>query len=235
MKPSLRGIQNIYREVAGTYERVNHVLTFGCDVLWRRRAARLGARATPARCLDVCSGTGEMAAEMAGIRPAPRQVLATDVSADMLMLAKAEREALGLRFARTDAARLPFADQTFDVVTISFATRNLHRDRETLAAYFREFHRVLRPGGLFINLETSQPQSRIWRALFHLYIRLAVRPIGRLLSGSRSGYAYLAYTIPRFYDERQLTALLGECGFPTVAAETLLGGIAAIHVAKKQP
>ncbi len=128
---------------------------------------------------------------------------------------------------------MPFPDETFDVVTIAFATRNLHRDRESLANCFGEFRRVLRPGGLFVNLETSQPRNRLWRALFHVYIRLAVRPIGRLLSGSRSGYAYLAYTIPRFYDERELSGLLGECGFGTVAAETLLGGIAAIHVARK--
>ncbi len=234
MDHALRGLVAIYHQVARTYELVNHVLTFGLDVRWRRRAARLAVIERPVRCLDVCSGTAEMAAEVARLRPYPARVVAADLSVDMLREGQRKRARPGLEFSLAEAERLPFAEASFDLVTISFATRNIHRDRDSLMTCLREFHRVLRPGGIFLNLETSQPHNRLWRGLFHFYVRLAVRPVGRILSGSRSGYAYLAHTIPRFYGERDLTALLEECGFATVTAQSMLGGIAAIHLARKQ-
>ncbi len=228
------GLQKIYRQVAHNYELVNHVLTFGFDLQWRKQAARLASSARPQRCVDVCSGTGEMAHELKVQLPGSPEIVATDFSQDMLRKAKQQRGGPGIRFSLAEAGHLPFPDSSFDLVTISFATRNINRDRDTLGACFREFHRVLRPGGMFLNLETSQPQSRLWRSLFHLYIRLTVRPVGTLLTGSRAGYAYLSHTIPRFYESAELCNLMVESGFSSVDVRAFLGGIAAIHLAHKK-
>jgi len=239
------GIQRIYEEIAPAYERANHLLTLGWDRRWRRdavaRAAALlteradGAR--PLRCLDVCSGTGEMAeglraAWAASQTPAALQVVLADFSLPMLAVARGKRglAAAGVDFAATNAAGLPFPNATFDAITIGFATRNLDGDRERLLRHLREFRRVLHPDGFFLNLETSQPPSALWRRMVHLYVALTVRPIGRWVSGS-DGHAYLAHTIPRFHDGPGLTALLREAGFARVEVTRRLGGVAAVHVA----
>lgn len=228
------GLQSIYRRVARNYELVNHILTFGFDIRWRKHAARLASRAQPKRCVDVCSGTGEMAQQLGVQLPGSPEIVATDFSRDMLRRAKEHRSGPGIRFSLAEAGHLPFPDSSFDLVTISFATRNINRNRKILSACFKEFRRVLRPGGVFLNLETSQPENRLWRALFHLYIRLTVRPVGTLLTGSRAGYAYLSHTIPRFYESTDLCNLMLESGFSSVEAESFLGGIAAVHLAHKR-
>jgi demethylmenaquinone methyltransferase/2-methoxy-6-polyprenyl-1,4-benzoquinol methylase len=113
-----------------------------------------------------------------------------------------------IRFTLADASHLPFPNETFDLVTISFATRNINVSKKTLLERFREFHRILRRGGRFVNLETSQPPSWLVRRAFHLYVRLTVKRLGSRISGSSAGYAYLAQTIPRFYNAMELADLM---------------------------
>ncbi|MGD8535635.1 MAG: class I SAM-dependent methyltransferase, partial [Candidatus Aminicenantes bacterium] len=132
-----------------------------------------------------------------------------------------------------DAACLPFPDKTFDIVTISFATRNINPRKDVLIDHLKEFYRVLKPGGFFINLETSQPSVKMIKALFHLYIKLAVKPIGYFLSGSKAGYNYLSSTIPRFYPPEEFSSIIREAGFPQVTHRPLFFGVAAIHSAQK--
>jgi len=227
-------IRKIFAEVAPTYELANHVLTIGLDVFWRKKAARLASLAGGRRWLDVCSGTGDMARALC--RLAPSGVLVATVDFSLPMLHRSIRKnSRGKRGQPAAAAlpRLPFADGTFDLVTISFATRNINTGRKPLLASFGEFYRVLKPGGRFVNLETSQPANAFIRALFHLYIKATVRTVGRMISGSRAGYAYLAATIPRFFDAPSLAALLREAGFGSVKFQMSLLGAAAIHLAVK--
>jgi demethylmenaquinone methyltransferase/2-methoxy-6-polyprenyl-1,4-benzoquinol methylase len=99
--------------------------------------------------------------------------------------------------------------------------------------HLTEFYRVLKPQGQFLNLETSQPTVSLLRKAFHFYVRKIVEPIGSLISGSKPGYKYLAYTIPRFYSQDEFTALLRQTGFSKVQSQPLLCGIAAIHSAFK--
>jgi demethylmenaquinone methyltransferase/2-methoxy-6-polyprenyl-1,4-benzoquinol methylase len=153
----------------------------------------------------------------------------------MPMMEKAlqKPESRGVLFSLADAGQLPFEDATFDLVTISFATRNLNTSRAHLLQCFREFHRVLKPGGRFVNLETSQPENGIMRKLVHSYVFLLVRPIGKFISGSGAGYSYLSRTIPRFYPAPELKELLLGAGFSEVSYDHLLVGVAAIHRAVK--
>lgn len=228
-----KAVQRIFSDVPRTYELVNHVLTFGLDILWRKKAARIAASEGGKLWLDVCSGTGEMAIYLSRLGGQNTKVIAADFSLPMLHKISEKPEASGIFFTLADAGALPFPDNTFDLVTISLGTRNLNVRRENLIRCFREFHRVLKPGGRYVNLETSQPPSGIVRKLFHFYVRLVVRPLGSLLSGSKSGYSYLAYTIPRFYPAAELAEILREAGFGQVTYERLHFGLAAVHKAVK--
>jgi demethylmenaquinone methyltransferase/2-methoxy-6-polyprenyl-1,4-benzoquinol methylase len=228
-----KNIQKMFSQVPVTYERVNHVLTFGLDILWRKRAARKAARAGGTRWLDVCSGTGEMAAYLSRFAANGTALYATDFSLPMLEEACRKPEGRRIHFLLSDIKDLPFPENTFDLITISFATRNINLSRKILIRTFAGFHRALKPGGRFINLETSQPRSRAVRRLYHFYIALAVKRIGRFISGSNQAYAYLSETIPRFYPAEELADCLREAGFGRVRYETMLLGAAAIHEAVK--
>lgn len=285
-----KGVQKIFSQVVDRYELINHLLTWGLDVVWRRKAAKLAVAHGGKRWLDICTGTGEMVAyltrqmeQLYGVRRERVRkrrrarekknrvkeqeglplniskndsrealislmtaqklkstsfplVIALDFCREMLLQVrktKCPQLFFPLKLVQADAARLPFPDKVFDGISISFATRNLGLDSEKLLPIFQEVHRVLRPGGIFLNLETSQPKPRWLRRLFHLYIRVTVKPIGSRLSGSKPGYAYLAYTVPRFLPSDELKNTLVEAGFSSVIVKKLFLGIAAIHIAFK--
>ena len=125
-------------------------------------------------------------------------------------------------------------DESIDLITMSFATRNLNLSEEALVQAFSEFHRVLRSGGVFVNLETSRPPCRVVRKCFHAYVKLFVEPLGARISGSRTAYAYLASTIPRFHAAEGLAEIMRRAGFDDVTFRRLLLGVAAIHQAVKR-
>ncbi len=230
-----KGVQKIFSEVVETYELVNHLLTCGLDIKWRKRAARIASQTEGDVWLDICTGTGEMARNLDRFARGNIKIISLDFCFSMLLEARKKKiENREISFIQSDVRFLPFNDETIDVVTISFATRNLGLNSQALLPYFREFWRVLKPGGNFINLETSQPRLRIIRRLLHFYARVVVRLAGSALSGSKSGYAYLSYTIPRFIPARELKLTLGEAGFISVRMFRLFLGIAYIHIAQKK-
>jgi demethylmenaquinone methyltransferase/2-methoxy-6-polyprenyl-1,4-benzoquinol methylase len=229
-----KGLRRIYFEVSPTYELVNHVMTWGMDVLWRRKAAATATLEGGARWMDMCSGTGEMAAYLARRAPDGAFVVAADFSLPMLRRAAAKSGLQNTAFVLTDAGSLPFRDSTFDLITTSFATRNLNTSRDILVQRFAEFNRVLSPGGRYVGLETSQPPSKLIRSLFHLYVKLSVIPIGYAISGSRSAYSYLSNTMRSFYTAPELADILREAGFEDVRYERLMLGAAAIHTAVRK-
>jgi demethylmenaquinone methyltransferase/2-methoxy-6-polyprenyl-1,4-benzoquinol methylase len=226
-------LKELFAEVAPTYERANHILTFGFDRHWRRAAARWAAGAGGELWLDVCSGSGDMARALLRFAGRGTRVIGVDFCLPMLRQAVGPERTLRPLAVSGDVRHLPFPNATFDLVTISFATRNINLSRAVLQDTFREFRRVLRPGGVFVNVETSQPRSSIVRGLFHAYVKTAVKPIGSWISGSLPGYAYLASTIPKFYSAEGLTHLLEEAGFSSVTSKKLFCGAAAIHRAVK--
>ncbi|NIO49673.1 MAG: ubiquinone/menaquinone biosynthesis methyltransferase [Candidatus Aminicenantes bacterium] len=228
-----KGIQKIFSEAAKTYELVNHILTFGLDILWRRKAAREAVKARGFLWLDVCSGTGEMALNLSRLAGEKVKIVSVDFCHPMINRALEKREIPNFSFVLAESGRLPFVDMTFNLVTISFATRNIYPNKRELVAHLKEFHRVLKPEGHFVNLETSQPSMRIIQRLFHLYIRLTVKQLGSLLSGSKAAYRYLAYTIPRFFPPEEFSSILREAGFARVTYRSLFLGVSAIHTAIK--
>jgi len=250
-------IQRMFDGLPGVYELVNHVVTLGLDTVWRRKAARLATAASfqdaateCSRCpetggkggdisgrkfwLDVSTGTGEMAARLKRSAGPEVTMLATDFS--LPMLAKAARKhgkGGSILMAAADTGRLPFRDSSFDLVTMSLATRNVNTSEQALISYLRELHRVLKPGGLFVNLETSQPPSPTVRTLFHAYVRGFLRPVGAAISGNKTAYSYLADTICSFYGAGELHRIIETAGFKNVTAVRLFLGVAAVHKAEK--
>ena len=227
------GIQKIFSEVPQTYELINHILTFGMDILWRKKTARIAVEGGGEMWMDICSGTGEMALYLCRLAPKETRVFAVDFSFPMIQKALEKKESSGITFILSDINTLPFPDNTFDLMTISFAVRNINLNREKFLESLKEIHRILKPGGRFVSVETSQPKSKIIRKLFHGYIRLAVKPIGQIISGSKSAYTYLSQTIPRFYSAEEFAEIIKEAGFSEVTFEQLLFGVSAIHIAVK--
>ena len=227
------GIQKLYTQIPFTYELVNHILTFGLDIGWRKKAVKKANTDRGQRWLDVCTGTGETGSHLSRISKNGNQVFATDFSLPMISLAKNKPENKQIKFSISEIKNLPFSDNTFDLITISFATRNINTNRLDLIQGFCEIKRVLKSGGRFINLETSQPKNVLIRLLFHWYVKIFIRPIGTGISGSKSAYAYLASTIPKFYNAEELKQILTESGFQTIEYDNMLFGAAAIHSAIK--
>lgn len=226
-------IQTMFEEVPGTYEKINHTLTLGLDRIWRKRMVKRVARHGGTLWLDVCTGTGETAVYLKTQGEDHVHVVALDFTFPMLKQALSKPEAASIDFCLADVKKMPFRDETFDVVTLSFATRNLNLNRDILKTTFEELYRVLKPGGLFFNLETSQPPNPLIRKLFHLVIRLTVFPLGSRVSGSATGYRYLSNTIQRFYEPSVLASILKEAGFATVSFRQWMLGAVALHQSQK--
>jgi demethylmenaquinone methyltransferase/2-methoxy-6-polyprenyl-1,4-benzoquinol methylase len=226
-------IQKMFTEVPQTYKLLNHLLTLGQDTIWRRRAAEIAASGGGTRWLDACGGTGEMTTCLSHLATDGTSIIVADFSLPMMSKAMEKPEAEHIAFTLSDVSRLPFQGNSFDAITISFATRNLNISKGNLFKCLREFHRVLKPGGRFVNLETSQPGFAPIRWVFHLYVKLTVSPIGRLVSGSDTAYAYLSHSMRYFYSPEELTEIIRQASFREVSFNRMLFGAVAIHKATK--
>jgi len=219
------------------YDLINRLITWGQDNAWRLLAARECLDSSPKRLLDICCGTGKLAIDMAGIAGSSTRIVGVDFSLPMLELAVTEtgRSNSGERvsFVHGDAAALPFPDGHFDCVGIAFAFRNLTYKNPLTLRYLAEIARVLRPGGRFVIVESSQPRVRLIRKLFHLYLRTFVFRLGYLLSGNRGAYRYLAESAARFYTPDELGKLLLSSGFSRFLSRPLMFGTIGLHIAVK--
>ncbi|OGR69268.1 MAG: hypothetical protein A2081_05470 [Elusimicrobia bacterium GWC2_61_19] len=226
-------IAGFYDGIYLFYEAANSLLTFGLDHYWRARAAAAAARLAPERSkvLDVCCGTGDFSLALKKALGPAAEITGADLSAAMLSSAKAKHP--GITFLQAEAKELPFPDGVFDLVTISFATRNLNIDREKMLAALREFGRVLKPGGLFLNLETTRPENAVLWSLMRLYVRSVIGLLNLLSPKSRSSYSFLRTTILTFYSAAQFSALLSEAGFRSASAAILFPGAVAVHTARR--
>jgi len=226
-------VQRMFSSVPETYELVNHVLTLGLDIIWRRRAAKIAAAAGGGQWADMCTGTGEMAVCLSRLAPAGTTIYGIDFSEPMLEQARRKPQAHKINFVVSDIKALDFPDESFDLITMSFATRNINLGKDALVRSFSEYYRVLKPGGHFVNLETSRPPFWPVRKCFDLYVRLFVKSVGSRISGTADAYAYLGATIPRFYPAPELSDIMLQAGFDKVTFQSCLFGVAAIHQAMK--
>lgn len=205
-------VQSLFDTIAPSYDRLNHLLSFGLDRLWWRSTAHrfLDILARPdARILDICCGTGDMTAALLAERPPQSEpVTGLDFSAQMLSRARTKYAASNAVWVQGDAMHLPFPDASFDLVTSAFGFRNLSNYAEGL----REIHRVLRPGGRLGILECNHPTG-ISGSLYNLYFERLVPIVGGWISGDRRAYSYLPASVARFPQPPRMLALMRDAGF----------------------
>jgi demethylmenaquinone methyltransferase/2-methoxy-6-polyprenyl-1,4-benzoquinol methylase len=174
-----------------------------------------------------------MMLELSGLAGPCTRIIGADFSMPMLDIAIRKPYRVPVVFTLADVGMLPFREAAFDRVTLCFATRNLNSDRETLVRTFREFRRVLKPGGRFVNLETTGIRSRPLRTLVRVYLEGWVKRLGGRISGSRPAYAYLSGSIGTFYTAGELDEILLEAGFSSVIHKRLLTRVVAVHAAAR--
>lgn len=231
-----RPLQKMFTEVPGRYDLMNRILTVGFDERWRVKAARQCVDNQAGKIMDLCTGTGDLALHMARRLNGTGEVIAVDYSRPMLEIAR--RKSLKCRsgnisFLEADAAALPFDDCSIDVIGIAFAFRNLTYKNPDCHRFLAEIFRILNKTGRFVILETSQPELKVLKWLFHLYLEIAVSAFGGWLSKHKAAYRYLSLSAKNFYNPSEMKQLLLTSGFSVVSHNPLMGGIAAITVAKK--
>ena len=214
--------QAVFDRVAPFYDTLNSLLSLGMDRRWRRATVAALGLSPGDVVLDVATGTGALAVEIGRSMSGTVRVTACDTNERMLSVARARTEAMAAIIVRCDASRLPFADESFDAVGLSFAIDDMP-DR---VACVREIRRVLRAGGRVALLELSQPDGEMLAAGYRAYLRV-FRALRRL------GYEHLEQEILTYRGATAIEELLGTAGFSSYRRRSLSGGIARLHVARK--
>lgn len=229
--PAAERVREMFSGIAGRYDLLNSLLSLGRDRSWRREAAAEALAGGPAAVLDAATGTGELALTLKRARPEAR-VVGVDFSGEMLRRAgeKASSRGFSVEFERADVLDLPFADETFDAVTIAYGLRNLTDRGGGLA----ELRRVLRPGGRMVVLEFPPPPDNLFGSIFRFYFLNVLPKVGGWLSGDAAAYTYLPNSVLAFPRPPELAALLVEAGFEGVRYRLQSLGVSAIFVGEKK-
>jgi demethylmenaquinone methyltransferase/2-methoxy-6-polyprenyl-1,4-benzoquinol methylase len=231
-------VREMFTQIAPRYDLLNHLLSLQLDRLWRTRTARLlhSILDRPdAVVLDLCCGTGDLAFALA--RAGKARIVGADFAHSMLVRAREKSAALApspnqgsaspMTFLEADALRLPFAGDSFDLVTTAFGFRNL----ANYEAGLREIQRVLKPGGTIAILEFTEPPDGLLGDFYRWYFCKVLPRIGGLISGDRSAYTYLPKSVARFFRPPELAALMNAVGYQLVDFRTWTLGTVALHTA----
>lgn len=219
-------VRAMFDRISGLYDRMNTVMTAGLHHKWRRRAADLAGLSAGETALDVATGTGDLAIELAGRVGPSGRVVGGDFSERMLALARAKAQRLGLAvdFETANALELPYGDDSFDAATVGFGARNFADLRRGL----EEMVRVVRPGGRVVVLEITTPTRPPLSTLLELWFEALVPRLGRL-AGDSQAYSYLPQSVRRFPKPAALAELMWTAGLRDIVWLQTAGGIIAIH------
>ncbi len=224
-------VQAMFDRISGLYDRMNSVMTAGLHRSWRRRAAELAAVLPGDRVLDVATGTGDLALELAARVDAEGEVVGIDFSERMLELARVKAAAApgtragAVRFERANALALPFAADEFDAATVAFGARNFAELEQGLG----EMVRVVRPGGRVVVLEITTPTRPPLSTFLEVWFDRVVPLLGRL-AGDAQAYSYLPLSVRRFPGPERLARLMWQAGLGDIRYLLTAGGIVGLHV-----
>lgn len=221
----------MFDNIAGNYDFLNHFLSLGIDIFWRKRLVRKLQKQKPQNILDVATGTADLAIAMMKIKPF--NVVGIDISNGMLEVGRKKIKQQDLektiQLQQADSEDLPFKDATFDAVTVSFGARNF----ENLQKGLSEMARVLKPGGKIYILEFSKPTLFPFKQLYDFYFKFVLPLIGKLLSKDNAAYTYLPESVKAFPHGKELNSIIENCGYTNAKNHPLTMGIASIYTAQK--
>lgn len=225
-------VRSLFDSIAYRYDILNHTLSFGFDILWRKRAISFLRDIHPNTLLDIATGTGDCAIEAAYHTSA--SIIGIDISPNMLSRAQQKVTKLSLNhrisFCLGSAEALPFADSSFDAIIVAFGVRNF----ENLQQGLQEMARVLTRRGSAIILEFSRPSIVPVKQLYNLYSTWWIPTLGGFIARNKSAYTYLPSTIAEFPSGKDFCSILEQSGFCRIHAIPLTFGIATLYIAKKQ-
>lgn len=226
-------VQRMFNRIAPTYDRLNRIISLGLDVSWRQRAITLLTPYQPYEVLDIATGTGDLAIDLAQMIPSIKHIQGVDISEEMMRYAEEKVRKLGLEtkigFRREDSTDLSYAAASFDAVTIGFGIRNF-ADIPKAAS---EIHRVLRPGRPLLILELTEPSNAFLRWGYRLYAGKFIPFVGQYISDDPAAYDYLPRSIEAAPQREAMLEILRSVGFREAYYHSLSLGICAIYVAIK--
>lgn len=224
-------VADMFNNIAGKYDFLNHFLSLGIDKMWRRRAIAAIAEVNPLQILDVATGTGDLAIAAAKLNPT--HIEGIDIADQMLEVGRKKLKDQNLdqliSLQTADSENLPFEDNTFDAITCAYGVRNF----EHLAAGLKEMNRVLRPGGKLAILEFSHPQKFPVKQGYKFYFKNILPMLGKLVSKHSTAYTYLPESVMAFPEGEKFCTILSECGFTLPVAKPLTFGITTLYTATK--
>lgn len=221
-------VQNMFARIAGRYDMMNRLMTFGQDVRWRRYVIQKAQLPDGGRLLDIATGTGDIAYE--GLRQHRNlQAVGGDFTIEMMQAGKRRPERQALQWVAADTLALPFPDNIFDAVTSGFLMRNVIDVPGALA----EQTRVTKPGGRIVILESSPPKKNLLRPFIRLHLNYVIPTLGRLITGDDDAYRYLPDSTQQFQGPESLAAAMRQAGLTEVSYRLFMFGTIAVHVGVK--
>ncbi|HZG73906.1 MAG TPA: demethylmenaquinone methyltransferase [Chondromyces sp.] len=226
-------VHHVFEKIYSNYDKMNSVISFQQHIRWRKDTMKRMNVNKGASALDVCCGTGDWTMALAQAVGNDGKVVGLDFSQNMLKIAKEKLNPTDfpqVKLIHGNAMELPFEDGTFDYVTIGFGLRNVPDYLQVL----REMNRVLKPGGMAVCLETSQPTMFGYRQLYFFYFRFIMPMFGKLFARSYNEYSWLQESARDFPGMKELARMFEDAGFTNVSYKPYTGGVAATHIGYKQ-
>ncbi|MBF90329.1 MAG: bifunctional demethylmenaquinone methyltransferase/2-methoxy-6-polyprenyl-1,4-benzoquinol methylase UbiE [Flavobacteriales bacterium] len=224
-------VAKMFDNIAGSYDFLNHFLSLGIDILWRKRAVREIGKISPKTILDIATGTGDLAVEASVLKPT--KIVGVDISEGMLEVGRKKMKTKGLdliiELQSGDSENLPFEDNSFDAVTAGFGVRNF----ENLPKGLSEMHRVMNKGGKLAILEPAEPNTFPFKQLYSLYFKWVLPLVGKLVSKDNAAYTYLPESVAAFPSGQAFLKELEIAGFKNPQHIKLTFGVAALYTATK--
>jgi demethylmenaquinone methyltransferase/2-methoxy-6-polyprenyl-1,4-benzoquinol methylase len=225
-------VAHMFNNISKTYDFLNHFMSLGIDIIWRKKAINELKNDQPKLILDVATGTGDFAFEAIRLLN-PDKIIGVDISRGMLDIAQQKIDSRGLndRFEIKlgDSEQLPFEDDAFDAVTVAYGVRNF----ENLEVGLSDMNRVLKPGGKAVILEFSKPKAFPVKQLYNFYFKSITPFIGKLFSKDARAYSYLPESVAAFPDGKDFVILMDKVGFKETKCRPLLFGICSIYTGIK--
>lgn len=224
-------VEQMFDTISGKYDGLNRVISFGIDVKWRKKVVQLVSDTQPDSILDIATGTGDLIINMA--QTGASTLVGLDISEGMLSVGRKKINDGGLsdriKMIQADSEAMPFDDNSFDAITVAFGVRNF----ETLEKGLAEIYRVLKPGGIFVILETSVPTKTPFKQGYKFHSKVILPTVGRLFSKDKEAYTYLSKSASVFPFGEALNNILRKIGFTNVEDKPQTFGVATIYTASK--